>query len=277
MISIKRPPRPEWLADPQSRWTLETEAIINWYAAGNKKAFDFDAYSDPRLKTELKKVFIKCAYCESSYGAVYDGDIEHFRPKGRVTEKKPAIPGYYWLANDWDNLLLSCQHCNQSRQHILYNEDKLESYGKRDQFPLTDEQHRTSWEKLQQLPISKEDEACLLLNPCRENPEEHLIYEKEGAVIIGLTEKGKTSIKVYALQRPKLVEARHKVLTFLFEQILRVKEALIALDENETEQLEQKFELEYNRLLKFADSTSDYAGLCRFFIHQFLQENNLGQ
>ena len=95
---------------------METARAIEHYNNNVEGTFEFKLYNDTKVKDELKKIFAKCAYCESSYGAVYDGDVEHFRPKGRIKEKDPATPGYYWLANNWDNLFLACQHCNQRRK-----------------------------------------------------------------------------------------------------------------------------------------------------------------
>ena len=75
--------------------------------------------------------FGKCAYCESYIVDFQHGDIEHFRPKKGVTDENDNVvfikdengqqnphPGYYWLAYDWTNLLLSCTACNQpSEKH----------------------------------------------------------------------------------------------------------------------------------------------------------------
>ena len=57
--------------------------------------------------------FAKCWYTEcKSPGA--DNDIDHFRPKGKVREDR-THPGYYWLAFEWRNMRLSCQHANRPR------------------------------------------------------------------------------------------------------------------------------------------------------------------
>src|SRR5690348_12456883 len=125
-------------------------------------------YNDVAVKNELKKVFHKYAYCESSDGAVCDGDIERFRRTGRLSEKNPKSPGYYWLANDWNNFLLSCQHCNQRRKHLLFGAEKLELSGKLDQFPLSDETKRVSKSGKS---MAQEEKVRLLINPCIDKPE----------------------------------------------------------------------------------------------------------
>lgn len=58
----------------------------------------------------------KCAYCEARE-QLRRNDVEHFRPKGRITDedgRHPVTPGYWWLAWTWENLLFSCRNCNQS-------------------------------------------------------------------------------------------------------------------------------------------------------------------
>ncbi|MEF9674035.1 hypothetical protein QNM99_25505 [Pseudomonas sp. PCH446] len=44
-------------------------------------------------------------------------DVEHYRPKGAVSEDA-SHPGYWWVAMDWDNLLPSCIDCNRKRKQV---------------------------------------------------------------------------------------------------------------------------------------------------------------
>src|SRR5712691_15858 len=87
----------------------------------------------------------KCAYCESFIAADQPGDLDHFRPKGKVTnsdhqsimiqdEQGHAMPhpGYYWLAYDWRNLLPSCEDCNRPSTQKTGGQ----LIGKWDQFPV---------------------------------------------------------------------------------------------------------------------------------------------
>jgi len=49
-----------------------------------------------RLKKYLQELFHStCAYCESTITHTAFGDVEHYRPKGKVAED-PDHPGYYW-------------------------------------------------------------------------------------------------------------------------------------------------------------------------------------
>ena len=273
MISIKRPPAPAFLTDPDGRWMQETQEAIQHYQNGNTKAFEFKMYNDTKVKDALKNVFSKCAYCESSYGAVYDGDVEHFRPKGKVNEKDPQTPGYFWLANDWDNLFLACQHCNQRRRHILLGETTLAGYGKMDQFPLQHEERRL---KRFDGEISDEEPARLLINPCKDKPEVHFQYEKENAVMIPLTDNAAVSIKVYVLQRPYLVQERKKQMLKLFKQMAIAKHALEVYNKApENEGNKQLFLMALSSVMDFTADSEAYAGMSRYFVKAFLRENGL--
>ncbi|TGD76907.1 hypothetical protein [Hymenobacter wooponensis] len=273
MIYLERPPAPAFLLADNNKWLLEIEQAKTHYANGIVDSFKFNHYSDSLVKDELKKVFPKCAYCESSYGAVFDGDVEHFRPKGQVNEKSPKAPGYYWLANDWDNLFLACQHCNQRRRHLLDGANKPESLGKLDQFPLKSERYRL---KAPTGNFAREEEARLLLNPCKDDPKVHLAYEPEEAVVVALTVMGAESVKVFALQRPLLVQERKKRLYEVSLQLKRVKRALERMNRHPTDPTDKdEFEEEFAVLLGYTDTNASYAGMCRFFIRKFLKDNNL--
>jgi hypothetical protein len=275
MIAIKRPPAPAFLADPAGKWYSETQRAIAHYAVPNQTAdFEFNAYRDPRLKTELKKVFVKCAYCDYNYAPVYDGDVEHFRPKGRVREKIPQKPGYYWLANDWDNLLLSCQHCNQSRKQLLEGDTDPIARGKLDQFPVADPLRRACNPAD---PFDADEEVRYLLNPCRDNPAEHLAYEKEEAVRVPLSDKGTYSIDVYVLQRGELVAARKKSMLEIMHQIGVVEDALNQVNESDSKKNADWLVKQLKFLVDMGAPEKEFAGLARFFIRDFMQKNNLSR
>jgi uncharacterized protein (TIGR02646 family) len=275
MIRINRPPAPVFLSTAGNKWEKETEEAIRHYSVipvvGD---FEHRAYNDPLMKAELKKVFVKCAYCESQYDQSSDGDIEHFRPKGRVSEKQPQTPGYYWLANNWDNLLLSCQHCNQRRSHQLFGDEFLSSRGKVDQFPLMENYtHAARYDE----GLLGEEPGRLLINPCiaADDPEAQFSYEETTSVIVGKSEKGRRSIEVYALLRPHLVRARNERKQFIFWQMDVVKKELGRFNQQGTAESKADLETALDHLLKYASADQPYAGMARFFIRRFLTENNI--
>ncbi len=123
-------------------------------------------------------------------------------------------PGYYWLAGDWSNLLVSCVDCNRARSHLVPGQPKKIKIGKHTQFPLSDESIRV---RLHSLDVAAEEPHRLLLHPCIDRPEEHLTYDSNGLIFprIHGDQKAVTSIFVYALQRKPLVEERKRVLNDL--------------------------------------------------------------
>jgi uncharacterized protein (TIGR02646 family) len=184
-----------------------------------KKSFSFKVYKNPELVEKLDEIFLgKCAYCESRFAHVTPKDIEHFRPKSEIDNgTKKVKPGYYWLAGDWHNLLVSCPDCNRTRNHKVPGQSKKVKLGKSTQFPLDPESMRI---RDHDDDVANEEAARLLLNPCIDMPEEYLTFDEDGLIhahkIGGVpSKKGRSSIDVYALQRKVLVEERLCVLVDL--------------------------------------------------------------
>ncbi|GAA6163982.1 hypothetical protein NBRC116590_16860 [Pelagimonas sp. KU-00592-HH] len=182
----------------------------------DKKSPSFTVYKNKGLRTELIKVFgTKCAYCESDFGAVTPSDVEHFRPKNEITSGEFELkPGYYWLAGDWTNLLLSCVDCNRAREHKVANQPQTLVLGKTSQFPLADENVRVRHHESQ---IDLEAPSQLLIDPCEDDPEEHLEFFPDGTVRARVrngvaSPRGEASIYVYALLRHELVIKRKAAL-----------------------------------------------------------------
>lgn len=89
---------------------------------------------------------------------------------------------YPHLTFAWENFLLACELCNTSKS---------------DEFPLEDG-----------------DEARpLLLNPCDDEPEEHIRFEEARA--IALNRKGAVTCELVKLNRDTLFDARRAILNFV--------------------------------------------------------------
>jgi hypothetical protein len=151
----------------------------------------------------------KCAYCESLITNTQPGDVEHYRPKGRIKEMNGTIvkikgsqtehPGYWWLCYEWSNLLPSCIDCNRRR----FQGDDGQAAGKADLFPIAG----TRAEKPSD-PLSMEQ--ALLLNPTEErfNPADHFDFLQDGKVA-PKTPRATTSCELLGLNlREKLVGQR---------------------------------------------------------------------
>lgn len=81
------------------------EEAFNKNILVGKYEYGKSLYKTEKLQEKLKNIYYeKCAYCEKK---LIDSSfhIEHYRPKDK----------YYWLAYSWDNLFLSCSHCNTSK------------------------------------------------------------------------------------------------------------------------------------------------------------------
>ncbi|WP_322095441.1 HNH endonuclease family protein [Paraburkholderia bannensis] len=202
--------------------------------------FEFKVYKSDDVRLALEKLFHgKCAYCETVYATNAPVDIEHYRPKGAVAEDD-AHPGYWWLAAAWENLLPSCIDCNRRRKQCApANNDEVEYDEEARQFNRA---HATSAGKGDRFPIAGtrahgehhalDEERALLLNPCEDNPSDHLRFNVQGAMPVALvfpravregyggavtspSDRGATSIEVYGLNRLGLVHERTRVLRHL--------------------------------------------------------------
>ena len=145
-------------------------------------AFKFSAYAGENVRDALKEMFHnKCAYCESQIAGSNDTNVEHYRPKGGISGNDDH-PGYWWLAMDWSNLVLSCTHCNQTRKQVLLTPDMTEAdilkaiiakkkttLGKLDAFPTEDNLWGTD-------PATVGTERPLLLDPSVTDPEPLLTW-----------------------------------------------------------------------------------------------------
>lgn len=193
----------------------------SWVSESNAALLEvFASTSKPRIKSELYKrmrdVFLtvsskKCAYCEAMLtDVVRKGDVEHYRPKGRVRDERGNIvrtanaagvdedhPGYYWLAYDWRNLLPACPACNRR----ACDTPSGQQTGKGEIFPTLD-----GWWATKPEDIDKEQPA--LLNPYFDDPNEHLVFDVSTGIVGYKTRRGKITIQVLGLNRDGLPEAR---------------------------------------------------------------------
>lgn len=111
-----------------------------WRARAQARTAEFvanGAYQDRgNFWSDIKLVFMrlqnfKCVFCERPLAreavGVIEHDVEHFRPKGRVTAWPkargptygfstggPAPNGYFWLAYDPLNYATACKPCNST-------------------------------------------------------------------------------------------------------------------------------------------------------------------
>jgi len=210
MIYVNRSsqPVPSTLDGKQSVGGLETVKNAELAAQGKHNEMTFVAYSTQPVKDALGKLFHrKCGYCESLLLGNQPGDVEHYRPKKKVrlepkSGKTREVPGYYWLAAEWGNLLASCADCNRPRKQEI-NGAGVEVLGKANWFPVKDEARRAKDAK------GVKKEPRLLLDPCVDNPIRHLLFHEDGSIEAkNRSAMGKATIAVCGLDRLELLQAR---------------------------------------------------------------------
>ena len=198
-ISITEP-EIDWWIMWRAKCTAATDEVIRAYAAGEPICFDGALYREHKyefLMSTTGPFRGKCAYCDA-YIFRQHGDVEHYRPKGPVTDEndRPVTrerngnreehPGYYWLVYDWRNLLPSCQICNVGNNQM----SGTGKPGKRNRFPVYSGRAWTQGEEDNETPV--------LVNPTIDDPSEHIGFETSG-VAFERDDRGGQTIKILGL------------------------------------------------------------------------------
>ena len=120
----------------------------------------------------------KCAYCEATTKTTHYGDVEHYRPKSI----------YWWLAYCYDNYLVSCRICNQSKtDHFPIQNGKMRGPAIRSN--TTDAFIASKAGTIAPDPLNEdevdefirrhEQERPLLLNPYLNDPAEYFAWRAD--------------------------------------------------------------------------------------------------
>jgi uncharacterized protein (TIGR02646 family) len=219
------------------------------------KTFEFKAsiYADVAVKDALRQAQHRwCAFCESVFDHVGYGDVEHYRPKGGYKQRETdelKLPGYYWLAYDWDNLFYSCQLCNQRFKKNL--------------FPLRDGRRRARSHR-----HSLDHEEALLLDPGISDPSSYISFRAEYAYPIGGCLEGETTIDVLGLNRDELVEVRRDRLATLKVLLLTISLLREKLAVTPTPVLSGQLQELENRLQARRGPGGDYSAMVRDHLAQ---------
>jgi hypothetical protein len=231
---------PPFLTDPDfAQWLKSVERETNEIVQAIKLNKTLPPLKD-HIWQSFKKRFLlsvnkgRCVYCEGKYLAGAFADAEHYAPKGKITDNRIAVqhPGYYWLAYDWRNLLLSCKKCNSSHPDL---DNNCSHPGKLNEFPVKKTRVQSPgsdptkwWENLLA-------EGPYLFHPYYDDPRKHFEARRRG-YLRGKTKKGKITIEVCHLNRPEVREARADA-----EELAdgRAMKLLIAIAGNQQVQLER--------------------------------------
>ncbi|QNL48954.1 hypothetical protein H8S90_19680 [Olivibacter sp. SDN3] len=238
---------------------METQILCANYDADNtyfddkqsKDIFKSNVYAHQDVKSALVRIQNhKCCFCESKVTHISDGDVEHFRPKaewskendnGTKTKKKP---GYYFLAYEWNNLMLSCQMCNQRI--------------KGNNFPLVNETARANVTH----NYNVEAELPVFINPTLEDPELHITFYEETPQ--GITYRGRKTIEYLQLDRLALNEVRKEKLKDLFT-LRNVVNSIVDIDSRE-----KAVDILLRRLHEIIEKNDQYVNMVKANFSDFL-------
>lgn len=244
MIKIERgsPPADTAMDRKRERVLRKIRELVETGKLNSTKIKFNTLWSAPEVKDFLyESQHRKCCYCERNRDKK-EFDVEHFRPKGKVKEAEKTHPGYWWLAYDWENLLIACKTCNQKKST---------------HFPLKDEEKRAY---LEDADLGKE--VPILINPLKENPELFIDYDlretKPMVKAIGRCERGeKTVNKLTGINDRNVMEGRaYKLKDY---QLIRL------LFQNGGNEL---YSAAIERMRKYVSPTSEFSGFAKFYFRK---------
>ena len=129
MIPVKRRPAPAFFRSVKHQHITRDlhEYFEEFSQAKSQSSYDFGGTQDLQklVKDDLLDMFnSKCAYCESMLGVTSNGELENFRPQrgargfgksgmSDTSDSSYHDTHYWWLAYEWDNLLIACPQCHR--------------------------------------------------------------------------------------------------------------------------------------------------------------------
>jgi uncharacterized protein (TIGR02646 family) len=213
MIHIKRGPAPSALKSKPVQEKLKSAARFFGIPLEKRRQRRYNFHAAiliPGVRKALEMSFKgKCGYCEMPVEGSTGYEIDSFRPRSRAVNLDGTLLSdyYWWLVYEWDNLIFSCPTCNKLKGSRFPIEGTRVPIGEK------------SEEKLL-------EERPLLLDPCRDFPEEELIFDEKGKVASDIN-RGRVTIDVLGLNRSTLVEARaaeFKLLHLEWKNLLSAEE-----------------------------------------------------
>ncbi|MCJ2109027.1 hypothetical protein MKK70_27400 [Methylobacterium sp. E-041] len=166
----------------------------------------------------------KCWYSEKRI-AVTELEVDHFRPKNRVSGSALPHKGYWWLAFEWRNFRLAYSLINKRRTDS--REQNVQ--GKGSLFPLIDEATRVP----DTAAAPTDGERPTLIDPCLSADVQLLDYAVEdGKLVERFTShqhqlkncRAKKSIELFHLNEGTLIRDRHDLYVAIRHSVRRVEE-----------------------------------------------------
>lgn len=245
-------------------WLDRAEAALAAVELGDEP--DHHAPVWKELKAELAGLFNdKCWFCELPVPRS-DNAIDHFRPKGRVSDAAQAHAGYRWLAFAPSNFRYSCTFCNSKRRGVGTEG------GKADRFPLVDESKRVY------VKGSVADERPALLDPCELGDWRLLGCKRENGKPCASSSnpdersRAEVSISIYHLHHEPTCNLRHRIAVKLLNDVAEAKRLFT---ESQTDaSKERDFKAVAKRIVGLISFKSEFSGDMRFLLGGEREENH---
>lgn len=200
MIKIELRPEPDFFHSKIV--DLALEKLDEFYEAKERNQsrynWPFNREIDDGLKPFLHEEFnSKCGYCETELPNLVSSTVDRYRPNNGVRDEGKYYQDlYWWLAFEWDNLILCCKECNQYKANY---------------FPIKGVRALTDTDSLV-------FEKPQIINPLIDTPELHFSYNDRGE-ITALSTEGSQTIELLRLNRTTLIEQRLHVRNQVIEWI----------------------------------------------------------
>lgn len=201
--------------------------------------------------------FPKCAWCERKRDLNRELDVEHYRPKAKVTEWSGNPPidiktpppevdcgtGYWWLAFRWDNLSLACKNCNQ--------------HWKRNLFPVRPPRPDCT-------EGCETNEQPLLLDPASKfHTRDHFAWDIYSGRVQGVSDEGTATIITCGLNREELLQLRGKVSRSTFRAVQILIRAWRKRDHDNQRQA-------HERIAELTSDAAEFTSMTRWIVERQL-------
>jgi hypothetical protein len=214
----------------------------------------------------------KCWYCETHVDRS-DNAVDHFRPKGRVSDAASPHSGYRWLAFDPTNFRYACTYCNSHRKDLEVGT----AGGKADRFPLVDEANRVYVAG----PVTQE--RPMLLDPCELTDWRLLGCQQENGQPCSTSndpiakKRAEISIEVFHLHYEPTCKRRHTAAVQLMSDVDEGKRLFEQAIQDSGRELD--FKIVAARLQRAIDRDAPFSGDMHFLLrgqrsedHPWIQE-----
>lgn len=252
-------------------WLLKAQAAALAVTAGADPNIHSQVWRD--LKDGLADLLHdKCWYCETPVDRS-DNAVDHFRPKGRVSDAAHLHTGYRWLAFDSTNFRYACTYCNSRRKDVVGNT----AGGKADRFPLVTEANRVY------APGPVTHERPMLLDPCELADWRLLGCQQENGQPCAASDdpiakqRAETSIEIYHLHYEPTCKRRHTAAVQLMSDVDEGKRLFELVTQDPGHELD--FKKVAARLHRAIDRDAPFSGDMHFLLrgqrsedHPWIQE-----